>query len=264
MDIDFYTGVSSDVDEYRSRFMGASWFEDVKGLSVMIIGCGGIGSHAALQVSRLGIERIKFIDMDTVSAENMSGQLFYSGCIGRSKIDCCVEIAETYSGTTLTSGYRMTAEEYFSRTMQVDSDIVILALDSITARKSVIEALSFRNYNGYIIDARLGFNDMQVFTVKVKRGTPEYEIYSTYALFNQSEAEELVCTMKQTTYMAAICGGFIANVIPHITLSVKYEKNFVPFEIEYSGISMMAKRVTAEEFKSAKLNQKKKEEEEDV
>lgn len=259
MDInDFYTGVSSDVDEYRSRFMGASWFEDVKSLSVMVIGCGGIGSHAALQVSRLGIERIKFIDMDTVNAENMSGQLFYSGCIGRSKSDCCVEIAMTYSGTTLASGYRMTVEEYFARTMQIDSDIVILALDSITARKSVINALKFRHYDGYIIDARLGFNDMQVFTVK--QGTPEYEIYDTYALFNQSEAEELVCTMKQTTYMAAICGGFIANVIPHIVLSVKYGKNFVPFEIEYSGISMMAKRVTAEEFKSAKINQKKEEE----
>lgn len=259
MDIDnFYTGVSSDIDEYRSRFMGASWFEDVKSLSVMVIGCGGIGSHAALQVSRLGIERIKFIDMDTVNAENMSGQLFYSGCIGRSKSDCCVEIATAYSGTTLVSGYRMTVEEYFSRTMQLDSDIIILALDSITVRKYVIETLECRHYKGYIIDARLGFNDMQVFTVK--QGTPEYEIYNTYALFNQSEAEELVCTMKQTTYMAAICGGFIANVIPHIVLSVKYGKNFVPFEIEYNGISMMAKRVTAEEFKSAKINQKKEEE----
>ena len=258
MDIDnFYTGVSSDIDEYRSRFMGASWFEDVKSLNVMIIGCGGIGSHAALQVSRLGIERITFIDMDSVNAENMSGQLFYAGCIGRPKSDCCVEIAETYSGTTLTSGYCMTAQEYFTRAAQINSDIIILALDSITARKSIIGALENRRYEGYIIDARLGFNDMQVFTVK--RGTPEYGIYNTYALFNQSEAEELVCTMKQTTYMAAICGGFIANVIPHITLSVKYEKNFVPFEIGYSGISMMAKRVTAEEFKSAKINQKKEE-----
>ena len=40
MDIDFYTGVSSDIDEYRSRFMGASWFEDVKSLNVMIIAAG--------------------------------------------------------------------------------------------------------------------------------------------------------------------------------------------------------------------------------
>lgn len=259
MDIDnFYTGVSSDVDEYRSRFMGASWFEDMKGLSVVIIGCGGIGSHAALQVSRLGIEKIAFVDMDSVSAENMSGQLFYSGCIGRPKVNCCVEIAETYSNTTLASGYCMTAEEFLSGLALVNSDIIILALDSITARKSVIAALRYRNYSGYIIDARLGFNDMQVFTVK--RGTPEYEIYGNYALFDQSEAEELVCTMKQTTYMAAICGGFIANVIPHIVLSAKHGRNFVPFEIEYSGISMMAKRVTAEEFKSVKINQKKEEE----
>ena len=67
-------------------------FSNVNGAAVVIIGCGGIGSLAALILAGAGIARVRLIDHDTIEASNLNRQLFWTrNDIGRRKVDVLAE-----------------------------------------------------------------------------------------------------------------------------------------------------------------------------
>lgn len=53
-------------------------FEQLKTKTVMILGCGGLGSHAAWNMIALGISHLILIDDDVVSIDNLNRQLWYT------------------------------------------------------------------------------------------------------------------------------------------------------------------------------------------
>lgn len=53
---------------------------------IHIVGCGAIGSHIAEQLTRIGCSDIHLWDMDTVSAHNITNQMFIEGDMGLPKV----------------------------------------------------------------------------------------------------------------------------------------------------------------------------------
>lgn len=53
---------------------------------VAIAGCGGIGSNAALALTRAGIGRLILVDRDAVEESNLNRQQFFAEDIGRRKV----------------------------------------------------------------------------------------------------------------------------------------------------------------------------------
>lgn len=49
---------------------------------VAIIGCGGLGSNAAIMLTRAGVGHLVLIDFDTVSESNLNRQAFYADQVG--------------------------------------------------------------------------------------------------------------------------------------------------------------------------------------
>ena len=73
----------TDTNDFASRFSGAEWFDSMKHISVVLAGCGGIGSWASILLSRLNIYTLYIIDPDIVEEANMAGQFFTIYDIGK-------------------------------------------------------------------------------------------------------------------------------------------------------------------------------------
>ena len=52
----------------------------------MIVGCGGIGTWTALQLTMLGIRKLVLVDMDTVEESNLNRQFYYQEDINKDKV----------------------------------------------------------------------------------------------------------------------------------------------------------------------------------
>jgi sulfur carrier protein ThiS adenylyltransferase len=61
--------------------------EILRGSTVAVAGCGGLGSNAAVALVRAGVGGLILVDHDTVEASNLNRQCFFQGDIGRSKPD---------------------------------------------------------------------------------------------------------------------------------------------------------------------------------
>jgi len=61
--------------------------EILRAKTVAIAGCGGIGSNAAVSLTRAGIGRLVIADFDKVEASNLNRQYYFQSDIGQYKTD---------------------------------------------------------------------------------------------------------------------------------------------------------------------------------
>lgn len=79
--------------------------ERVRSARVLFLGCGGIGSLAAVSLAGTGVANIILVDADVVEGSNLNRQMFFDrGHIGRPKVDVVREvIAQRFPDVTVTS-----------------------------------------------------------------------------------------------------------------------------------------------------------------
>lgn len=63
-------------------------YDEIKQKTVLILGCGGLGTHSAWAMTALGVKKIILIDDDLVSKDNLNRQILYNqDDIGKFKVD---------------------------------------------------------------------------------------------------------------------------------------------------------------------------------
>lgn len=227
-------------NEYQSRFKGAEWFNNAKSKVVTCVGVGGIGSYAAMLISRFSPRSMHVYDMDIVDSSNISGQFYKISDIGKSKVTCTRDNIHAFSAYNNVFVYDTNAVDVPFN----NSDIFILGLDSMRARKDVITKIINENSNEdnlpWIIDGRLSMRTLQVFCFKVK--STNFGSYIHNFMFRDEDADEVVCSMKQTSFMANMIGSMISNLYMSICLrEVSKFPYGVPFMIEYDCLTYQLK-----------------------
>lgn len=233
------------MNDATSRFSGTEWFNEIQKQKVIIAGMGGIGSNLAFQVARMNPEAMFLYDNDNVETVNMSGQLFSRNDIGRTKVDA---VAEKISSFTTTQHVYALNERYTS--VSERGDIMMCGFDNMAARRVFFDA-----WLGYIeskseeekkhclfLDGRLSIDTLQIFCIT---GNDIYNIkrYAGKHLFSDSEADETVCSMKQTTYLACMIGSLMTNLFTNFVANlldpiIPYD---LPFFTEYDAQNMIFK-----------------------
>ena len=142
------------------RFKDAEWFGD---RTVLIGGCGGIGSWLSLFLSRAGFTEVIY-DNDKVEEHNIGGQLYGIKNVGKTKVDAIAEIIYEFTGDNR-------VHVFCSRMNKTSptNKYVFSAFDNMKARKELFENWleSYRNSDDAIfIDGRLAAESFQVYTVK--------------------------------------------------------------------------------------------------
>lgn len=196
-----------------SRFSGAAWFEAMQNTKIIVAGCGGIGSWFTLLAARANPESIQLFDADNVESANLSGQLFGLEHVGMNKANALASIVQNYCNYNRIEVYNVF---YTGRTRQV-GPIMVCGFDNMAARKVYFNkwkeyAQSHLNERCLYIDGRLNAEQFQVFCITGDR--PDLMAkYEEDWLFDDSEADGVLCSYKQTSYCAAMIGGMMNNLL---------------------------------------------------
>lgn len=208
------------------RFKGAEWFDKIYKKDLLIIGAGGISSWLSLLLARCGAS-LHIFDQDTVGAENIAGQLYRTSDIGLFKVRALTKVINAFCVDSEITEY----PEWYTEN-SISSNVVLTGLDSMKARQDVFkvwEKFVKENPNEecILIDGRLSMNMLQIFCV-----TPETIEDYRKELPNDDQVEDEDCTMKQTSFCAAMIAshmvGFLTNWLNPMKLP-----GSVPFKFEY-------------------------------
>ena len=231
------------IEETTSRFSGAVWFENIKSKNVTLAGLGGIGSYVAFLIARLHVNTLTIYDDDVVESGNMSGQLYGLNDIGLLKANA------TYRNVAQFADYHNVNvfQERFG-SQSAHTNIMICGFDNMVARRIFFDTWlrdlpdSGDKSDYLFIDGRLAAESLQVFCI---RGDDDYNIkrYREEFLFSDAEADETICSYKQTTFMANMIGSIITNLFVNFCANqcdVLVPRD-MPFLTEYSAETMYFK-----------------------
>lgn len=202
------------VDEATSRFSSAIWYENIQKKIVTLAGVGGIGSYVGFLLARMKPAFMFIYDDDIVEAVNMSGQLYGQSDLGRPKVSALAGMIRNYAGY----GNVFAMTERFTDESEA-SDIMICGFDNMAARRlffnkwvnHVQSKPEEERKNCLFIDGRLAAEEFQVLCIK---GDDEYNInrYNDEFLFSDAEADETICSYKQTTFCANMIASYMVNL----------------------------------------------------
>ena len=233
------------VDEATSRFSSAIWYQKIQEKIIVLAGVGGIGSYVGFLLARMKPSALFIFDPDTVETANMSGQLYGRSDIGVSKVSALSRKIMTY--TDFGSVYAV--PERFNADNQ-GTDIMICGFDNMEARKTFfnkwLEHVNSKPENErgdcLYIDGRLAAEEFQVLCIK---GDDTYNIerYKNEFLFSDKDADETICSYKQTTFMANMIASFMVNLFVNFVANQcnPLIERDLPFYTTYSAETMYYK-----------------------
>ena len=235
---------SLEVDEGTARFSSAVWFEEIQKKTIIIAGLGGIGSYVAFLLARMHPRSMFLYDDDRVEMVNMAGQLYKVQDVGAYKVDAIASMMRDYASYASVVALR----ERFTRESE-PTDIMICGFDNMEARKTffmkwtehVMDKSDEDRKHCLFLDGRLSAEEFQVLCI---RGDDDYNIerYREQFLFTDEDADETLCSYKQTTYMANMIGSLMVNLFTNFVANELVDNlRDLPFFTSYSADSMMFK-----------------------
>lgn len=235
------------IDQTTSRFSTAVWYQKVLEKKVVLAGLGGIGGYVCYLLSRMRLQQMVLYDPDRVEAVNLAGQMYCSSDLGKTKAEAMVLMMHRYS-----QYYSICAVDKEYTSSSPAEDIMICGFDNMEARKIFFENWfehvsnleSEHRKHCLFLDGRLSAEELQVLCI---RGDDAYNIqrYRSEWLFSDDEAQNELCSYKQTTFMANMIGSIIVNLFVNFCANdiegdeAPLIERDLPFLTEYDAATMM-------------------------
>ena len=124
--------------------VGDAAMKKLQGATVMIVGCGAVGSFATEALARSGIGNIVIIDFDTVEISNINRQLFaLSSTIGVPKVDVAAARIRDINPDVNVRAINAFFDE--KTDIDVSPDFVIDAIDTVESKVALYKWCVARN-----------------------------------------------------------------------------------------------------------------------
>ena len=221
--------------DYLNRQSGLITNEERK-LRITIIGVGGIGSHTALALARMGFHDLTLIDDDAVSLQNCSSQGFDMGDVGSYKVDVmrqkimrAVRCVPTIKKVRIDS----TSDVLYT-------DVLIMAVDSMQARKEIFDVYFAKPDHhlkaSHVINPSMGGEYMNIdcYDGDACDVGDESKAFAD-AWFTDDEGLQETCTTKATIYTTLLIAGTICKIVKDIATQNDYVKN-ITYDIKNNTI----------------------------
>ena len=187
-----------------------------------ILGCGAIGSAAALQLARMGAENFCLYDNDKVDTGNIGVSQYTLLDIGHMKVNCLKSnILDINNSCQVICDDRMFQNYIYMN----NNDIIVLGFDSMKYRLEAVKTMMrWKETKPFaLIDGRMGAEHYQQYVIL----KPNLNKYKDIWYPDEKGSEE-PCNMKATSYCSNMSGSFISNAIRKIIREQPYEE-FVSF-----------------------------------
>lgn len=214
--------------------------DTVEQTKFLIIGCGAIGSYTALFLAQMGATQITVFDHDSFDDVNRSSQLCKLSDIGTNKAKALADTVKMFTGVEIKYyGERFEAGHEFATLSTAKNAVVILAVDSMKARKeislSILESLTDGQV-GIIIDPRMSAEKYSQFVCRAS--DPKSVDNYKRTLYSDAEAVEERCTAKATIYTSASSAALIVKTVKNYLEKESYPKT-IHWNIKESHIDAM-------------------------
>lgn len=137
-------------------------------LPVHIVGVGGVGSHVARMLAKLGVGRnspVTVYDGDRVEPHNLANQAYEESHIGLFKVEALYDQYRKWSG-----GVEIYPVTRFVESKEAFSGVVFLCLDNMNPRKQICEESVWRVPGiKLLVETRTSIQDVVVFTLDPNR-----------------------------------------------------------------------------------------------
>lgn len=233
------------IDRTTSRFSSAVWYNAVREKTIILAGVGGIGSNLGFLLSRMKPKALFIYDQDNVDITNMSGQLYGIEDVGYHKVDALSSMVRNYCDY---HNIYAISENYDESSAA--NNIMICGFDNMRARKvffinwlnHVMDIPEEKRKDCLFIDGRLAAEEFQVLCIK---GDDTYNIkrYQDEFLFSDEEADETICSYKQTSFMANMIAATMANLFVNFVANQNnpFIERDLPFYTVYNAETMYLK-----------------------
>ena len=116
--------------------VGKEAVEKLQKSTVMVVGCGAVGSFAIESLARSGVGHIVLVDFDKVEESNINRQLFaLDSTVGRSKVQIAAQRIADINPKIKVDVFDMFFDE--STNIDIKPDFVIDAIDTVSSKISL-------------------------------------------------------------------------------------------------------------------------------
>ena len=132
---------------YLNRWWYGTWTLEIKNLTVLVLGLGGVGSYAVESIVRSGIKKIILVDNDIIDKTNLNRQLIsLNSNIGKYKTD---EFSKRIKDINPNVEIRIITEFITKQNVNIlfedNIDYIVDACDTIETKKELIKECVVRN-----------------------------------------------------------------------------------------------------------------------
>ena len=184
-----------------------------------ILGCGAIGSSAALQIARMGADKFCLYDMDKVEEVNIGVSQYTYDDVDKPKVTALANHLRALGVFTINE-----VNGRFSEFKPEGSnDIAILGFDSMSSRLEAVEVFFSIPLVMplYIIEGRMGAEHYQQYVFD----KPTVKKYKNTWYSDESGSPE-PCNAKATSYCSNLSGSMIANTVRKLVMKQPFNRSF--------------------------------------
>ena len=187
--------------------------------SFHILGCGAIGSSAAMQLARSGATTFFLYDMDKVEELNIGVSQYDIRHVGIQKVKALGYILEDINPKCKIECINGEFKEYY---YNGNKDIAILAFDTMNVRMEAVKILCANKQKPMcIIDGRMGAEHYQQYIIP----KPDIDKYEKI-WYSDDDMSTDPCNAKATSYCSNMSGSFIANAVRKFVTGQPFNGNF--------------------------------------
>ena len=161
---------------------------------VCVVGCGGLGGYVSEYLIRLGVGSIIAVDGDRFAQSNLNRQILCTlNTLGTYKAEAVRQRAESIRPELSVSAVNEFLTEENAEEIIKDADVVIDALDSMQARKTLFDAC--KRAGKTMIHGAIGKSGMQIAVIPPEGDFPKMQAETVHG-------DEVLA------HVPAICAGY--------------------------------------------------------